>query len=79
MTIEEVCTYARENHLPQRKIDELLAELHPNEAGELSLEESIQSVATINYIVDTRENIKALLQAGRELRNKRLKDMEKGK
>lgn len=54
----------------KKKIDELIAELHPDENGKLSPLESLQACNTINYIADTRENIKTLLEAGRSMRNK---------
>lgn len=54
----------------KKKIDELIAELHPDENGKLSPLESLQACNTINYIADTRENVKAMLEAGRSMRNK---------
>lgn len=68
MTIDEVRSYAKERGFSEKKIDELIAELHPDENGKLSPKESIEACYTINYIADTRENIKAMLEAGRSFR-----------
>lgn len=73
MTVEELCAYAKEEGLSQKKIDMLLAELHPNENGELSFQESIEATATVNYIVNLRESTRILLERGRALRTKRNK------
>ena len=70
MTVEELCAYAKEQGLPQKKIDMLLAELHPNENGELSPQESLEATMTVNYIVDLRENTRMLLEEGKAFRNK---------
>jgi hypothetical protein len=69
MTIEELRAYAEERGLPEKKIAALVAELHPDENGKLSPQESIEACYTLNYIADTRENIKALLEMGRSIRN----------
>lgn len=70
MTIDEVRSYAKERGFSEKKTDELIAELHPDENGKLSIIESLQACNTINYISDTRENVKKLLKAGRAIRNK---------
>ena len=70
MTLDEIRTHAKENGLPQKRIDELIALLHPDETGKLSLEESLQAVATINYISDVREGTKAMLEAVKATRNR---------
>ena len=70
MTIDEIRTYAKESGLSENKIAELIAELHPDENGKLSLQESIQASATIDYIVELRKCTKAMLEAGRALRNR---------
>lgn len=70
MTIEELRIYAKESGLSENKTAELIAELHPDENGKLSLQESIEAYATINYIVDLREGTKAMLEDGKALRNK---------
>lgn len=69
MTIEELRAYAEERGLPEKKIAALVAELHPEENGKLSPQESIEACCTIKYIADTRENIKALLERVRSIRN----------
>lgn len=71
MTINEVRSYAKERGFSEKKTDELIAELHPDENGNLSPLESLQACNTINYIAETSENIKALLEAGRAMRNKK--------
>ena len=70
MTIEEIRKYAKESGLPPKRIDALVAELHPNEKGELSLEESAQAYATVNYIAETKENISAVLEETKATRQK---------
>lgn len=69
MTIEELRAYAQERGLPEKKVAALIAELHPDENGKLSVQESVEACCTINYIVETREGIKTLLKAGEEIRN----------
>ena len=71
MTVEEVRSYAKERGFSERKTNELIAELHPDENGKLSPLESLQACNTINYVAETRENIKTLLEAGRAIRNKK--------
>ena len=70
MTTDEIRTHAKESGLSENEIAELVAELHPDENGKLSLQESIQACATINYIADLRESTKAMLEAGRAMRNR---------
>jgi hypothetical protein len=71
MTIDEVRSYAKERGLSEKRIASLIAELHPDENGKLDFQESIQACYTINYIADTIENTKAMLEAGKANRNKR--------
>ena len=71
MTIDEVRAYAKERGLSEKRITALIDELHPDENGKLSLQESIEACYTINYIADTIENTKAILEAGKAIRNKR--------
>jgi len=71
MTIDEIRRYAKEMGLSEKRIDALAAELHPDQNGKLRLEESMQAVTTINYVVDLRENTKAILEAGKAIKNKR--------
>jgi len=70
MTIEEIRRYAKESGFSQNKIAELIAELHPDENGKLSLQESIQATTTINYVADLRESTKAMLEGGKAMRNR---------
>ena len=71
MTIEEIRNHAQERGLPEKRIAALIAELHPDENGKLSLEESVQALATVNYIADTKENIRAILEATKAIRSNR--------
>ena len=73
MTIEEIINYAKEKRISPQKIDALVAELHPNESGELSIEESVQAVFAIDYHVETKEYIREVLETTREIRRKRNK------
>lgn len=68
MTIEEVRDYAKEQGLSEKKIAELVTELHPDENGKLSPVESLQACNTINYIADLRASMKAMLEAGKRAR-----------
>jgi hypothetical protein len=70
MTIEEIRSYAKESGFSENKIAELIAELHPDENGKLSLQESIQATATIDYVVELRKSTKAMLEAVRAERNR---------
>ena len=70
MTVDDIRAHAKENGLPQKRIDELIALLHPDETGKLSLEESLQAVATINYIADVRASTKTMLEAVKATRNR---------
>lgn len=69
MTIDEIRNHAKESGLPDKRIDALVAELHPDESGKLSIEESAQALVTVNYIADTKENVRAVLEATRASRN----------
>lgn len=68
MTINEVREYAIERGLSEKKIAELVAELHPDENGKLSPVESLQACNTINYIADLRASTKAMIEVGKRAR-----------
>lgn len=68
MTIEEVRDYAKERGIPEKRIQALITELHPDENGKLSPVESLQACNTINYIADLRASTKAMLEAGKRAR-----------
>ena len=74
MTIEEVRDYAKERGIPEKRIAELEAELHPDENGKLSPVESLQACNTINYIAETRETVRGVLEATRAMRKKAMED-----
>lgn len=74
MTIEEVRDYAKERGIPEKRIPALIAELHPDESGKLSPIESLQACNTINYIAETRENVRGVLEATRAMRRKAVED-----
>lgn len=71
MTIEEIRSYAEEMGLPPKRIDKLIAELHPDENGKLSPEEYFSATAAIAYINDTRENVRHVLESTKANRNQR--------
>lgn len=71
MTIEEIRNHAKEKGLSEKKIAALIAELHPDENGKLSLEESAQALVTVNHIADTIENVRNVLDATKAIRSKR--------
>lgn len=74
MTIEEVRDYAKERGLSEKGIAKLETELHPDENGKLSPLESLQACNTINYIAETRENVRGVLEATRAMRKKAMED-----
>lgn len=53
---------------------ELEAELHPDENGKLSPIESLQACNTINYIAETRETVRGVLEATGAMRKKAVED-----
>lgn len=71
MTIEEIRNHEKEKGLSEKKIAALIAELHPDENGKLSLEESAQALVTVNHIADTVEHIRNVLDATNASRSKR--------
>lgn len=73
MTIDEIINYAKEKGISPKKIDQLVAELHPNENGELSTEESAQAVFAINYHIESIAYMREVLEVTREIRRKRNK------
>ena len=73
MKITEIINYANEKGVSPKKIDALIAELHPNENGELSIEESTQAFFAIDYHIATIENIRSVLKATKKMRNQRNK------
>ena len=68
MTIEEVRDYAKGCRIPQKRIAELIAELHPDERGNLSLEESLAAIHAIRCAAHSRECTEAMLKAGKRAR-----------
>lgn len=68
MTIEELRTYAKEMGLSEKRIDALISELHPDNSGKLTPIESMEAIAAINYIAETKDNIRAMLKSTREAR-----------
>ena len=76
MTIEGIRNYAKEKGLSEKKTNELIAELHPDENGELSLEESAQAFLTVNHIADTINDIRSAIEATKTMRNQRGKKTE---
>ena len=71
MTIDEIINYANEKGISPKKIDQLVEELHPNENGELSIEESAQAIFAINYHIETKEYIREVLETTKAIRRKR--------
>lgn len=71
MTIEEIRNHAKKRGLSEKKIAALIAELHPDENGKLSLEESAQALVTVNHIADSIENVRNVLDATKAIRNQR--------
>jgi hypothetical protein len=71
MNIEEVIKYAKERGLSEKMIALLVASLHPDENGKLSLEESIQVPLAIDYHIATKEHCKRILEQVKSMRAKR--------
>lgn len=68
MTIEEVRDYAKGCRIPAKRIADLIAELHPDERGNLSLEESLAAIHAIRCAAHSRECTEAMLKAGKRAR-----------
>lgn len=68
MNIEKVCAYARENGLPEKRIEELKGYLHPDENGELDTMEAMEAMRAISESARAREMTRSLLEAGRAAR-----------
>ena len=73
MTVEEVRKYAKEQGVSENLIDRLVAELHPDENGKLSIEESIQACYSINCHTETKEFAKWSVEQVKAMRSKRNK------
>lgn len=73
MNIEEVRKYAEENGMSEKKVALLVAELHPDESGKLSIEESSQAILAINYHAETKEFVKYCLEQVKRMRTERKK------
>lgn len=71
MTIEEVRSYAKERGIPEKRVEVLVAELHPDENGKLSTEESIEAVAAIDYVSRLREDTLRMIEEVRAIRKQR--------
>ncbi len=71
MTVEEVRRYAKERGIPEKRVEVLVAELHPDEKGKLSTAESMEARAAIEYVCRLREDTRRILEAGRALRKQR--------
>ena len=68
MTIEDIRKYAKEKGIPEKRVEVLIAELHPDENGNLNPVEALQAFNTIDYSVAVRENTRDILNAVRESR-----------
>jgi len=68
MTIEKVISYAREKGLPERTINALIAQLHPDKNGNLRPDEYFPAVAAICNTADSIEATRFFLEEGRKAR-----------
>jgi hypothetical protein len=73
VTIEEIRSYAKKHGLSENNITSIITELHPNENGELSLQESTQAILFINHIAETTKYIHTVLRATKAIRKRRQK------
>lgn len=78
MTIEEARDYAKGCHIPQKRIDALIAELHPDERGNLSLEESMEAIKAIRIAANNMDGIRTMLKAGKRARRSAVMDYRAG-
>lgn len=70
MNIEEIREYAKESGIPEKRIEVLINELHPDEKGDLSIMEAMEAVAAINFALRTKENVRTIVEAVRADRNR---------
>lgn len=77
MTIEEIRNHAKEKGVSEKRIDALIAELHPGENGELSDEESAQALVAIKYHVVSKEYVRSALETTKAIRNRRGKNQKR--
>lgn len=68
MTIEEIRNYAKESGLPEKRIEELVKLLHPDENGKLDTTETMDAMLAIAEIARARECTKKLVELGRTQR-----------
>lgn len=69
MNIEEIREYAKESGLPEKRIAEFVALLHPDENGKLDTAEAIRAMVTITEAVRARECTRKLVELGRAHRS----------
>ena len=68
MNIEKIKEYASENGLSEKRIAELVALLHPDEKGELSIIEGMEAMAAVAEVVRAREYTKTMVESIRASR-----------
>lgn len=68
MNIERIRNYAKDSGLPEKRIEELMKLLHPDENGELDTAEAMDAMQAVAEIVRARECTKMLLEEGKKLR-----------
>lgn len=68
MTITEIRNYAKERGIAEKRVALLIAELHPDENGNLSLEESMEAMGAINQVANLIEGTTAMIEAGKRAR-----------
>lgn len=71
MTIEEVRSIAKQKGMNPPRVDALVSELHPDENGKLSIEESAKAMASINIFVESMSFIRFALDSTKAIRERR--------
>ena len=71
MTIEEIRNYAKEMGIPEKRIEVLVAELHPDKNGELSTAEALDARIAIDYVARLRNDTRVIVERVRALRKQR--------
>lgn len=58
MTIEELRTHAKEQGLSEKRIDQIIAELHPDQNGNLCLQESMLAISAVGYTAISIDDVR---------------------
>ena len=71
MNIKRIREFAKESGLPEKRTEELVNSLHPDENGELDIAEAMDAMLVVAEIARARECTKVLLEEGKKIRARR--------